>query len=204
MIGSSVKSYGSVGSTSSSLIELAKAHDQQAWRQLVRLYGPLVDFWIRRPGLQAADAEDVFQEVFQAVARGIGSFRKDRPGDTFRGWLRTITRSKVGDFFRRRAGDPQAVGGSDALQRWQEWAEADSGSSGGEESAAVQGLWLRGLNLIRAEFEDRTWDMFWRVTVDEQPTGEVAADFGVSAAAVRLAKSRVLRRLREQLGDAEA
>lgn len=202
MNGSSVRSYGSVGSTSSSLIELAKAHDQQAWRQLVRLYGPLVDFWIRRPGLQAADAEDVFQEVFQAVARGIAAFRKDRPGDTFRGWLRTVTRSKVGDFFRRRAGDPQAAGGSDALQWWQEWAEADSGSSSGEESAAVQEVWLRGLALIRAEFEDRTWEMFWRVTVDEQPAGEVAAGFGVSAAAVRLAKSRVLRRLREQLGDA--
>jgi RNA polymerase sigma-70 factor (ECF subfamily) len=197
-------SYGSIGSTSSSLIELAKARDPEAWRRLVRLYGPLVDFWIRRVGLQVADAEDVFQDVFQAVARGITAFRKDRPEDTFRGWLRTITRSKVGDFFRRRGGNPQAVGGTDALQRWQELAEADSLSSDGDEAAAVRELWLRGLALIRAEFEDRTWQMFWRVTVDDQATADAAAEFGVTPAAVRLAKSRILRRLREELGEGDA
>ena len=59
----------SIGSTSSSLLVRVKARDQEAWGRLVRLYGPLVAFWIRRAGLQDADARDVFQEVFAAVAK---------------------------------------------------------------------------------------------------------------------------------------
>jgi RNA polymerase sigma-70 factor (ECF subfamily) len=193
--------YGSIGSTSSGLIARAKAHDQEAWRRLVRLYGPLIDFWIRRAGLPAADTEDAFQEVFQSVARGIEGFRKDPSGGTFRGWLRTITRSKVTDSFRRRGMGPEAIGGSTALKRWEGLAAEEPALSSAEEKEAMRGLWARGLALIRAEFEERTWEMFWRLTVDGHLAKDVADEFGVTPSAVRLAKSRVLRRLREELEE---
>jgi len=194
----------SIGSTSSSLIRRVRQHQPDAWRQLVRLYGPLVSFWIARTGLRDSDAEDVFQEVFTTVARGIAGFRKDRPTDTFRGWLRTIVRSRTIDFFRRAARNPQATGGSDhhgQLLRIEDpdWAESDEPG----EADQIRALRLRALELIRADFEPKTWDMFWRVTVDGEATAEVATDLGVSPSAVRLAKSRVLRRLREELGDIE-
>ena len=68
-------------------------------------------------GLRDDDAADVFQEVFQAVAAHLAGFRRDRAGDTFRGWLRTITRNKVNDHFRRRQREPGGVGGSEARVR---------------------------------------------------------------------------------------
>src|SRR5262249_62247129 len=73
--------------------------------------------WCGRWRLQDEDAADVFQEVFQAVARHIKSFRKQRAEDTFRGWLRTITRNKVHDHFRRLRQEPAGVGGSTAQWR---------------------------------------------------------------------------------------
>src|SRR5438552_4671524 len=87
-------------STSRSLLERVKARDARAWDQLVTLYSPLILHWCRRWDLEGHDAADVFQEVFQTLATQIGRFRKERPGDTFRGWLWTITRSKVHDHFR--------------------------------------------------------------------------------------------------------
>jgi RNA polymerase sigma-70 factor (ECF subfamily) len=54
---------------------------------------------------------------------------------------------------------------------------------------------------VRSEFEDRTWQMFWLAVVEDRTPADVAAQFGVSAVAVRKAKSRVLRRLREVVGD---
>ena len=63
---------------------------------------PLVDFWLRQSKLQTTDTRDVFQEVFTAVADGIDSFRKDRPGDRFHGGLRTIVRNKLADHFHRQ------------------------------------------------------------------------------------------------------
>jgi RNA polymerase sigma-70 factor (ECF subfamily) len=154
--------------------------------------------------LQTADADDVFQEVFHAVARAIGRFRKDRPHDTFRGWLRTITRSKLIDHRRRRCSEPQATGGSDAHLWFQELAESLPGDGDDVgESQEVAKLRHRALEMVRAEFEERTWQAFWRVTVEGQAVKDVAADLSVTPSAVRLAKSRVLRRLREELRDLE-
>ena len=59
----------------------------------------------------------------------------------------------------------------------------------------------RGLELVRGEFEERTWQMFWLVVVEDRLPADVAAQLGVSPAAVRKAKSRVLHRLKEEVGD---
>ena len=69
------------------------------------------------------------------------------------------------------------------------------------DAAAQCGLFARALNLIRAEFQESTWEAFWRTTVEDQPAKDVAADLGISPGAVRVAKCRVLQRLREELGD---
>ena len=62
-------------------------------------------------------------------------------------------------------------------------------------------LFARALELIRGEFEERTWTAFWRTAVEGQAAKDVAADLSMSPGAVRVAKSRVLHRLREELGD---
>src|SRR3954467_15472366 len=102
-----------IAGTSRSLLERVRADDAAAWDRLVALYAPLVLHWCRRWDLQDQDSADVFQEVFQAVARHIADFRKDNEGDTFRGWLRTITRNKVRDHFRRAGRQPCGAGGTD-------------------------------------------------------------------------------------------
>src|SRR5437016_5008771 len=116
-----VNNHGSASShasaTSRSLLERVRADDGPAWDRLVRLYAPLVMHWCRRWDLQEQDVADVFQEVFLSVATHIADFHKDREGDTFRGWLRTITRSKVLDLFRRRGREPAGCGGSEAQLR---------------------------------------------------------------------------------------
>jgi RNA polymerase sigma-70 factor (ECF subfamily) len=177
----------------------AKQHDQEAWRRLVRLYGPLVGYWVEQAGLRAFDAADVLQEVFQAVAQGIGGLRNDQPGDSFRGWLHGITRFKLADHFRRQGTEPPGVGGSAAAYRLEQvpGLQDDSSADGG----ALRQLRIRAFELVQAEFEPRTWQMFWTVAAEGQTTQEVATRFGVTVSAVRVAKSRVMRRLRQELGD---
>lgn len=157
--------HASIGSTSSSLLRKVKDHDEDAWRRLVRLYGPLVDRWVHQSGLQAADARDAFQEVFVAVAKGIGQFRRERPNDSFRAWLRTITRTKLADHFRRRAAEPLGAGGSVALRRLAELESPAEHLPEADEEESLRQLRLRAMELIRDEFEPKTWEMFWRVTV---------------------------------------
>lgn len=189
-------------STSRSLLDRIKRDEPEAWDRLVSLYAPLVFHWCRSWGLREQDAADIFQDVFQAVAVHIGGFRKEREGDTFRGWLRTITRNKVHDYFRRRGREPEGVGGSEAQAQLAELPapEASEASSLTEEKGE-RGLVARALELVRPEFTERTWQAFWRTAIEGRSAPEVADELSMSAGAVRVAKSRVLQRLREELGD---
>jgi RNA polymerase sigma-70 factor (ECF subfamily) len=185
--------------TSRSLLARVRANEPEAWERLVNLYGPLVLSWCRGKGLQDQDSADVFQDVFQAVVASVGSFRKERQGDTFRGWLRRITQNKVRDHFRKRRHEAQAEGGSSAQQRLAQLAEPPLVEDLAPEGEC--GLFARALDLIRGEFEPRTWAAFWRTAVEGRAPKDVAAELSLSPGAVRVAKSRVLHRLREELGD---
>jgi len=188
--------------TSLSLLARVRANEAPAWQRLVDLYAPLVYYWCRRCGLSPEDTADVFQEVFRSVAEHIESFRRDRAGDSFRGWLRTITRNKIHDHFRRLGREPGGAGGTDAQRRLaQVPAATEPEEDSADDEQAERDLFHRGLELIRAEFEERTWQAFWRTAVEGRPPRDVGAELSMSPGAVRVAKSRVLHRLREELGD---
>jgi RNA polymerase sigma-70 factor (ECF subfamily) len=197
--------------TSLSLLERVKADDQQAWQRLVGLYSPLVCHWCARWQVTGADADDVLQEVFVAVAAGIEKFQQSRPNapsaatgpeatGTFRGWLGAITRNKLRDFYKRRQRQPAAQGGSDVHRLLQE-IPASTLSDDAADAAQLSDVYHRALELIRGDFADHTWQAFWRTAVDNQTPAEVAPALGMSKAAVRQAKARVLRRLKEEVGD---
>ncbi len=165
----------------------------------MNLYSPVVYQWCRQYGVTRDDAPDLVQEVFAAVARHIGDFRRNRPGDSFTAWLRTITRNKIRNYLSSRRGRPVAQGGTSAQERLLQIPEMPDPSETGDPQL-VNGLVVPiGLDLVRAEFENRTWEAFERVVVEEQSPAKVAADLGMSIPAVYTAKSRVLRRLRQEL-----
>jgi RNA polymerase sigma-70 factor (ECF subfamily) len=187
--------------TSPSLLARARNHDPAAWERMVDLYAPLVYHWCRRAGLSAEDTADVFQEVFRSVSEHLSGFRKDRPGDSFRGWLRIITRNKVLDHFRRQEHQAAAAGGTDAQLRLQALPDAARDDEDPSEQDLIRQQLHRALEAIRPEFEERTWQAFWAVQVDNRATDDVAAELGQTTAAVRKAKYRVLRRLREEMSE---
>jgi RNA polymerase sigma-70 factor (ECF subfamily) len=183
-----------------SLLEQLRGKDPQAWTRVMQLYQPLVLFWCRRAGLQEADAEDVTQEVLAGAAASFDGFRRDRPGDTFRGWLRGITRNQVLLHLRRNLGRPVAEGGADASRRLDEIADP-LGAPDAEEQMEMHRLSRRALEQVRCQFETQTWDAFWQTVVEGRAPTDLTVELGMSAAAIRQAKSRVLRRLKEEMGE---
>ncbi len=152
--------------------------------------------------MQQTDAQDVVQEVFGAVAGGINGFRKDRASDTFRGWLWTIAKNKAKDHFSRQSRRPQAVGGTDLQTRLADIPdrcpdEATDSQTSDEKTNLVH----RAINVIRADFQERTWRAFLRTAVDGVEATKVAEELKMTPRAVRQAKHRVLQRLREEFCD---
>lgn len=188
--------------TSQSLLERVQSQDQEAWNRLVYIFSPLVYHICKKWNVTGADAEDVVQDVFQAVAASIGDYQVARDGKRapFRCWLGGIIHHKLSDRHRRMFRQPQAEGGSAAQERLQELPAPDA-LLPAEDLSATSGLCQRALHLLREEFEPQTWQAFWRTAVDSQPATAVAVELGMSAAAIRKAKSRILHRLRMELGD---
>jgi RNA polymerase sigma-70 factor (ECF subfamily) len=182
--------------TSLSLLERVRANQPESWDRLVRLYSPLVFSWGRKLGLGPEDAADLVQSVWGAVAEHVGRF--EHQGGTFRGWLWTIARNKANDQFRKGAGTPRAAGGTEAQQVLQSVPEHEPADDSGVEE---HGLLHRALELIRPEFEERTWQAFWRLTVDGRPAADVGAELAMLPNAVHQARFRVLRRLREEMAE---
>lgn len=187
----------SSSSTSSDLLSRVRHHDHDAWQRFVSLYSPLVYRWCRSAGAGAIDAGDVMQEVFAKVFSTIATFRHDRPGDTLRGWLRVICRNKLNDLFRRRSGEAAPVGGTDGALRISQVPAWDDDES----SLAVDrhALVRQAAELVRGEFEFRTWQAFWSMAVEGRTAADTAQSLGMTAGAVRQAKYAVSRRLREEL-----
>ncbi len=188
-----------VGSTTSSVLDGARRQEPGAWERVSALYGPLVYGWARRAGLRAEDAADVVQEVFRSVVKHLDHFHREQPGDSFRGWLWTITQNKVRDLRRRGAG-PVAVGGTDAQQLLLQVPEPPLSGSG-DEAARGETLLTRALGRIRSQFEEHSWRAFWAVVVEGQSPSDVANALGISVNAVYIARSRILRCLRDELGE---
>ncbi|HLN28811.1 MAG TPA: sigma-70 family RNA polymerase sigma factor [Gemmataceae bacterium] len=189
-----------ISTTPLSLLERIRTRDPDAWRRLIELYQPLVRFWCSRGGLQGPDAEDAVQEIFAAAAANLDSFHHDQPGDTFRGWLRSITRNQVRLHFRRNQGRPQAEGGSDAWRHLQDVPDPLT-NIGDEETIEMSLLYKRALEQVRCEFEEHTWQAFWLSAVEDRTPATLSEQLGMSPAAIRQAKSRVLRRLKQEMGE---
>ncbi len=194
--------------TSVGLLSRVRSGQSTGWNGLVHIYSPLVYEWARRMGLQPNDAGDVVQEVFLAVYKNIDRFKRESRDGSFRGWLWTITRSKVNNTFRAQGKQPKAAGGTSAQARMADLPNEEPASNQrsmfsrcATSSKSARTPFMRGLDLIRDEFKPRTWQAFWRVVVDEVPATKVADELGASVNAVRLAKFRVLKRLREELAE---
>lgn len=191
-----------VTSTTRSLLVGLKDHDAESWIRLVKLYTPLVCHWCQKHALKHDDIPDVVQEVFKSVAEHINRFRKESAKDTFRGWLRVITRNKAMDFHRRLGREIQGEGGTEAFNRLEAIPAPKTTENGEEDDNEEQSiLQLQALELIREEFREPTWKAFWQVVVDGRTPSDVADEMKMSPGAVRVAKCRVLQRLRLELDD---
>jgi RNA polymerase sigma-70 factor (ECF subfamily) len=185
--------------TSVSLLERLRTEpDAASWQRLVDIYTPLVQGWLRRHFVQFQDAEDLTQEVLAVVVREINHFEHNQRPGAFRAWLRTITVNCLRAQWRRRQGKAEATGYSDMAKQLDELEDPRSALSLLWDRQHDRHVMARLLAMIACEFSAVTWQAFERHVLNEEPASAVAAALGVSVNVVLLAKSRVLRRLRQE------
>ncbi|MEM1225307.1 MAG: sigma-70 family RNA polymerase sigma factor [Planctomycetota bacterium] len=189
------------GTTGSSLLNAVRLREALSWQRLVDLYGPLIYGWCRTAGCQPNDAADLVQDVFVALERNIDSLRHDKQSNRFRAWLRTVTRNKIRDHYRANARTPTAAGGTNGGAQLANVPSIDSADDDDAQLVELANLLERALQMVKDDFEDSTWQAFWLSTVDGRSTPEIAAELHMTHNAIRQAKFRVIKRLRDEFGD---
>jgi RNA polymerase sigma-70 factor (ECF subfamily) len=185
--------------TSVSLLErLAGAPTDDDWRRLHDLYQPLLRAWMARAGVPASDVEDLLQDVLLVVVREVAGFERRRQG-AFRAWLRTILANRVRDYFRGQKYRPTATGDSDFLRRLDELESPDSTLSRLWDREHDEHVAVSLMQRVQGDFAPVTWQAFRRHVLEGEPAVQVAEALGLSLNSVLLAKSRVLKRLRQEL-----
>ena len=184
--------------TSASLLErLRTAPDEAAWRRLDDLYRPLIRRWLQKDPALGEEAEDITQEVMSVLVRELPGFRRQRTG-SFRRWLRTVTAHRLAAYYRSRRGRPQALGAAPEESPLTQLADPHSELSRLWDDEHDRYVLRRLLELIEPRFEPSTLAAFRRVALDGASPEQAAGELGLSVAAVWLAKSRVLSRLRQE------
>lgn len=187
-------------STSYSLLRHATRREDVAWSALVQMYSPMVHQWCRQHRIATSDAEDIAQEVFVAVSRNLHRFSEPRSNHHFRGWLWTVVRSKIHDHQRQQRKNPRP-----GLPEYMSLDVLDGLSVPNEETGTSPSHTLTthrmrdALQQIRRDFSEQSWTAFWRTTALGEPPSQVAKELGMTASAVCMCRSRILRRLRETM-----
>jgi RNA polymerase sigma-70 factor (ECF subfamily) len=181
-----------------SLIARVKdSSDREAWSQFVEIYQPLIHRLALRKGLQDADAEDLTQQVFSAVAQAVDHWQPDQSRARFRTWLQRIAHNLLLNALTRLK--PDRATGAQA----QRVALDSVASREGPDSALLRMEYQRQVFLwaarqVRAEFEPATWEAFWATAVEGREVAEVGEELGKKPGAIYAARSRVMRRLKQK------
>lgn len=183
-------------STPTSLLTLCQNNQPEGWEKLKILYGKLILYWCWQAGLAEEDRYDVFQDVMLTLVSKIHTFRRDHPNARFRSWLRSVTNSRISDFYRHKQKEPLLY------ENFQNWSashleEPDSQTENEERDILFQQIF----HLLKSEFSEQSLEAFRLMSLRGSTSEEVGKTLGMSAGAVRAAKKRIVDRIRGEFEE---
>lgn len=178
------------------ILRLRDADDSRAWHEFAAIYEPVIYNVARKRGLQAADARDLIQEVLTRVAKSIESWQPDSNRGSFRGWLATITRNMVVDFFRKNKRLPRTADRSD-VQALLANVPAASPATSEFDLQQDRQRFLWAAERVKDQVSSATWSAFQLTAIEGMPVAEAAVQVGISKGAIYIARSRVMARLKK-------
>jgi RNA polymerase sigma-70 factor (ECF subfamily) len=184
--------------TSRSLLARARDFgDVDAWKRLTDLYVPLIRRWVRLYAPRSHEIDDLVQDVMATLARELATFRHNERVGAFRTWLRTVTVHRLRASWQAEKGRPRAIGGDESIRAIEHLEDPNSPLSRTWDEEHDRHVAHVLLESIRLEFQPATWHAFTAQVREGRTAADVAAELGLSVNAALIAKSRVLKRLRQ-------
>jgi RNA polymerase sigma factor (sigma-70 family) len=199
----------SMATRRSLLSRLKQSNAQESWREFFDTYWRLIYTTAFKAGLTDAEAQEVVQETVLTVVKKIKSFRYDPAIGSFKGWLLTIVRWRIGDQFRKRPRQIQSpslhhgqeMSGTATLERIPDPSAINLEAVWEEEWQRT--LFVAALSRVKRQANARHYQMFDLHAIKNWSVDKVAQTLGVSAGQVRLAKHRITALMRREVARLE-
>lgn len=182
------------------IVRVRDPSNRTAWDQFEQIYRPVIFRIARARGMQHCDALDLVQQVLLSVASAIENYERYDDGTRFRNWLSRITRNAILKSLSRGPSD-RAAGGSEMLDLMSELPAGDSETDALIELEYRREIYQRAATRVRREVQETTWLAFELTVLQEQSIEQACRTLGLSSGSVYAARSRIIRRLRDAVGE---
>ena len=180
------------------MFRLRDRNDDDAWKQFIDLYGQTIFQFVRRRGLQDADAADLVQEVFRRVGNSVGRLEYEKQKGGFRAWLFTITRNCLNTFFKKQKRVVPSLNDSNAARLGQMPDQHDDLNESWEQEFQRQ-IMAQAIQKLKPTLESNTWAAFEMTAIENRPIDNVCDALDMSRGAIYVARSRVTKKLRDEV-----
>ena len=181
------------------ILRLKDPADEDAWREFVEIYHPVIYRLACRRGMQDADAEDLVQQVMVAIAGAISRFEPETARARFRTWLHRIATNLIINALSRRA--PDRGSGNTEIHRILDQAVQEGPDSVELRRESRRAIFRWAARQIQDEYQVDTWQAFWLTAVEEREIDEVARLLGRNPGSIYAARSRIMRRLKQKVQE---
>ena len=184
------------------ILRLKDADDVIAWEEFTAIYSPVIYRVAIKRGLQAADAENIVQEVFAAVIRSVSQWLERENRGKFRAWLLRITHNESINLMTRKATRPLGKGG-DAAYQLMEQIPASTKLEEMFETEYQNSVFQWASDQVKNSVTKLNWQAFWMTSIEGMPVDKVTQSLGMSRGQVYTAKSRVMAKIKKRVKQFE-
>ncbi|TWU56732.1 ECF RNA polymerase sigma factor SigE [Rubripirellula tenax] len=156
------------------ILRLQDADDVAAWEEFVSIYSPVIFRVAVSRGFQAADAQDIVQEVLLCVARSVSQWLERTDRGSFRAWLLRVARNQAFDLINDRATKSLGTGGQEAEQLLAS-VPANSDLSSVLDLEYERAVFQWAADQVRGLVADHTWQAFWLTRIEGLSVEEAAS-----------------------------
>jgi RNA polymerase sigma-70 factor (ECF subfamily) len=185
------------------LYRLRDSQDHEAWEEFVEIYELAIYRHLRKCGLQDADARELLQDLLVAVSRQISKWELSKERGSFRGWLRQVARNLVINWMKNGQRRIVAFGGPESQPVFDDLVTSDCPESAEFDRELRRSVFQRAAEVVRQEQSTKAWQAFWDIAVIGKTPTAVSREIGMSCGAARVAKCRILARLKEVVSELE-
>ena len=178
------------------LEKIRQSSGSSGWDKVMEVYAPFIRAILARYSVKGHQADDILQNVLTVVVRRVATFDRQRRG-SFRAWLRNITVNCLRNYSRSTRKTVNRTGDSNLQKLIAELKDPHSSLSRVWNEEHDRCVLAHLLNQVKAEFRPNTLEAFSRMAIEQEKVDDVAADLGMSVNAALIARSRVMKRLRE-------